>query len=175
MIQENKKEILTNEKIEIDIKEKHKWKTKENVITSILLLIFMFISFSFVELKLEFRFLFSNTISFVLVLLNIFSDYLLFKNIYILVSKKTNYSIFVDRYVGTINKRIGKYVIPCLVFEKYGKFELHNREKYYSWSSFLVMDNKGLKRTSHKDDLFYVVLINNKIVCLYNQELFELQ
>ena len=32
------------------------------------------------------------------------------------------YSVFVDRYVGTSNKRIGKYVIPCMNFEKYGIF-----------------------------------------------------
>ncbi len=170
-----KKEILTSENIIKDIKEKYKWKTKENIFTSILLFIFMIISFLLVEFKLEFRFLLCDTISFVLILLNVLSNYFLFKNMRILMCKDIKYSVFVDRCVGTVNKRISKYVIPCLNFEKYGKFELHNRQTYYSWSELCIMDNKSLKRSSCKDDLFYIILINDRIEYLYNQKLFEIK
>lgn len=175
MKDENKKETLTSKNIAIDIKEKFKWKTKENAFTSILLFVFMIISFLFVEFKLEFRFLLCNAISFILVLLNILSNYLLLKNIQILTSKDIKYAIVVDRYIGTTNKRIGKYVIPCLNFEEHGKFELHNRETYYSWSKLCVMKNENLKRTSCVGDLFYIAVINDKIEYLYNQKLFDLR
>ena len=175
MKEENKKEILTEKNIIMDIKRVYKWKTKEISFMSVLLLVFMIFSFSFVEFKLEFRFLLCNSISFVLVFLNVLSNYFLLKNIHILISKDIKYSIVVDRYIGTTNKRIGKYVIPCLNFKEYGKFELHNRESYYSWSKLCVMNNENLKRTSYEGDLFYIIVIKDKIVYLYNQRLFELR
>ena len=175
MISDDKKETLTSENIIKDIKEKYKRKTKENVFMSILLFVFMIISFSFVEFKLEFRFLLCDAILLILILLNVMSIYFLIKNIGIIMRKEIKYSVFVDRFVGTSNKRIGKYVIPCMNFEKYGNFELHNRQSYYSWSKLCAMNNDNLKRSACKEDLFYLVIINEKIEYLYNQKFFELK
>ena len=174
-MREDKKEILTKEKIEIDIKKKYKWQTKEYAFVSILLLLYSILFFSYVEFKWEFWYIFFIIISLVVVFLNIVSVYFLFINLQVLISNEMNYSICVDRYKGTSNKRIGKYVIPCMDFEKYGRFELHNREQYYSWSKLFMVDNRGLKRSSHIDDLFYVILIRNKIVYIYNRDFFDLK
>jgi len=59
-------------------------------------------------------------------------------------------------------------------FEKHGKYRIF-KNKYYKYSLLTSMNDRDILESSFIGDEFYLVLVKNKIVYVYNTKLFELQ
>ncbi len=88
------------------------------------------------------------------------------------------YTIVTDRYMGHGSKwfPLAKKPFPCLCFSEHGKFivTLDMRYRYYTWSEDHCMSTFQLENRSEIGDEFYLVLVNGKIKYAYNQKIFEL-
>ena len=70
--------------------------------------------------------------------------------------------------------KLSAYSTPhALYFNTYGKYSIPSK-KFYQFSKTKMSDN-GIANTSFVGDEFYLILVKNKIVYVYNTKLFELQ
>lgn len=61
-----------------------------------------------------------------------------------------------------------------LSFNSYGEYRIP-KGKNYRWSDMYCMDDKGVCNCSVIGDEFYLAVIDNKVALAYNKKLFELQ
>lgn len=82
------------------------------------------------------------------------------------------YSIVTDNYIGVVCKMKLDQFSRYMTFKMYGKYTLHERYDFYSWSENYSMGIPGLLQSSSSGDEFYLVIVRNKIRCLYNKKMF---
>lgn len=91
--------------------------------------------------------------------------------------KNTKYTIVSDTFTKFgIKHELGYEIfgMHCLCFSKHGKYLLHPRRIYYSWSNLHCMNNDGIMNRSIPGDKFYLVIKNKRILNVYNQKIFIL-
>ncbi len=168
---ENRREILTKENIEYDIEKSYIYKIKSMTMGLIICLIAS-LAFCFIIKTNDIVPIITVALVVLLtVLIFIFWIALLLKY----VNKNYTYTIERDFSIGTGVHRFVTQRMPCMKFKTYGKFVLQDEMAYYTWSKVNHMNGKTLKSTSLLNDEFYLVLINGKIINVYNAKFFELK
>lgn len=170
-----KKEILTKETIELDIKNVYTKNIRDFSILTIVSWIAFVIEILFFANASKNTNIYDYVILIITAILSIGATlYLVF---YIKDYLNPKYTIQTDHFVKTGKKAIFGSVwgMPCLCFSKYGKFILGFYDKYYQWSENYPMSSYGIKNTSIPGEEFYLIIINNKIINVYNKKLFELK
>ena len=173
MREANKKEILTREIIEKDLKLEYKKRITTNIYIFIGFFIFWCISLTMVEFTFELKNIFCNLISLLLLIGNIVFLCFLIKNI--CEYKQKNYTIVTEQYIGLVKKLVGNDTHFCMNFDKYGKFILNYMAEYYPSSQYYKMNMQRLIETSTPGDMFYLIVCKNKIIQIYNTKYFEIE
>lgn len=190
MKEENKKEILTKERIKIDIKNKCIDDIKAVVRTSLLLFVFLVIP-PIILYKVFTPYDIPTSIA---TLMTIVSVVVLLLTICFLVTPlklfldvNKGFQITTDKLSHSSEMSMSDIMIFSnwwliyslskpyrLNFNSYGKY-LIPKGKNYKWSNLYCMDDKGVYNYSVIGDEFYLAVIDNKIALAYNKKLFELQ
>lgn len=174
------KEVLTREKIKYNCKAEFYtlfFNAIKLIIFCILVILFTFFWFSSL-LSMPKLAWFLSSIFFLIIILIPIAVLIQYKQLRLIYNNKFN--IVRDKLVSCQEKEI--YHHPklrifstpnTLHFKLYGKYLLFP-EKYYKSSKYKMNDD-GIVNTALIDDEFYLILVKNKIVYVYNTKLFELQ
>ncbi|MBR6502175.1 MAG: hypothetical protein IKT42_01920 [Clostridia bacterium] len=184
MRDENQKESITVDMIEKDIKTLCKY----SIIYDLVILgIFMFLLlpiFQFIVI--------SVVITTLIVLLFLFGlfvygcDMLFHLKLFVNMKKK-NYNIETDTVVDKKNTA-GEYYYPfkpkvnALFFDTpnifyFSKYKKHRipKGKSYSFSQSYCMNSDGIYRSTNIGDEFYLIVLNKKILQIYNKKFFDIK
>ena len=172
MLQENRKEILTVEMVEKDIKRELKNEIIWYAFAFIACVIYLDISLGFIEFKIKWNYIVCNIIALIVFIAVIWFLFRLLKSVN--AYRKMKYYFVEDRYEGLSKKFLIYKPYECLKFNKYGDFIINYMAEYYPLSKYYNMNMQKLKETSSVGDSFYLVLINKKIIYVYNMKFFEL-
>ena len=191
MKEENKKEILSKERIKIDIKNKCIDDIKAVVRTSLILLVFLVmppIILYKVFTPYDIPSSISTPITIISIVVLLLTVFFLIKplKLFFDVNKK-DFQITTDKLSHSSEMSMSDIMIFSnwwliyslskpyrLNFNSYGKY-LVPKGKNYRWSNLYCMDDKGVYNYSVVGDEFYLAVIDNQILLAYNKKLFELQ
>ena len=191
MREENKKEILTRERIKIDIKNKCIDDIKVVLRTFLILLSFLVMP-PIILYKIFTPFDIPTSISTMITIYSIIIVFLtlccLYKPFKLLFDlNKKGFQIATDKLSHSAEMTLSDILIFSnwwliyslskpyrLNFNSYGKY-LVPKGKNYKWSNLYCMDDKGVYNYSVVGDEFYLAVIDNKITLAYNKKHFELQ
>jgi hypothetical protein len=171
-----KKEILTKDIIEHDIKKLYIWKLR-NLIPAML---FSYLGALFLWFYCDLNNKNNRTIGMVTIL-TVYIIFLIFITIYLIyllwqyLRKNAKYTIVSDTFIGIGTKHrldYGLFGRHCLCFSNYGKFALDFHKTYYNWSELYATDNDGIIKRSIPGDSFYLIIENEKIINVYNKKTF---
>lgn len=90
------------------------------------------------------------------------------------VHRKEKYTIVIDRLVDArwITRHRNRYFY--FFFAVQGKIQIIHTKTYYPWSVHYSMIGSSVINSSSFGEDFYLVLVNKKIVSVYNKKMFEL-
>lgn len=177
-----KKESITLDSIKNNIKMLCKYNVFYNLLFSVIITGLLSPILFFVREK-------GITFVFIIVLLLalFYFGYNLYAHIKIFIAiNKGNYKIETDKLVQKNHISAERYTPfkPNLnliadtpnvfYFSKYKKYRIPTGENY-SFSQKYCMNSDGIYRLSDIGDEFYLVIINDKIICAYNKKLFEIE
>ena len=166
------KQTLKKEHIEQDIKKEFRY-----IIFMCIIFIPVFMACLYVAiLAIRKRGFFFLTILLLVVTLIILFGFVatLIISINAYVHRKEKYTIVIDRLVDA--RWIGSYKHRAFYFffAVQGKKQIVDTKTYYRWSECYNMIGDEVIRSSRIGEDFYLVLVNKRIVCVYNIKMFEL-
>ena len=166
------KQTLKKEHIEQDIKREMRY----DIISCIIFIpIFILLLYGGILAIQKLGFLIITTLSFVVTLiLFIAIIVILITSVNAYVRRKEKYTIVIDRLVDArwISRHRNRYFY--FFFAVQGKIQIIHTKTYYPWSKDYNMLGHSLINSSNIGEDFYLVLVNKKIVSVYNKKMFEL-
>lgn len=188
MKEENKKEILTREKIKKEVRYQSIREVAMAIVLPFLIL-FLILILKLLDSDLVTSGAISSDkfgLTVIIILLSILFLIFVFvvvKNSNIIFSvQKDKYQIVKDRL---INLQSGSGNIPSTSVTFYRPYRLYfsiKKRKYnipsgknYRWSKDFCMYDYNVFNSSTVGDEFYLIIINNKVIYAYNSKFFELQ
>ena len=178
-MQEERKEIITKESIENDIKKKYKELIFINSIVTLGCIIsFALVITAFINSLSSGHFRIEDIIFCgIFCLTNIVFSTNLILLIRSFAKKPLEYKIVIDKYVKTEWKFVFNRRYPHFCFEKCGSYGLPrvNYNVVYENSNYNKMTIGTLKNSVNAGDEFYLILVRNKIFNLYHTRIFELR
>lgn len=172
MEKEDRKEILSIKTIENAVKKDCIKHIVMSTYAFIATLIFWNLSLNIVELKWEIKNIVCNLISVILFICVFIGLYLLLRSI---KNYRREFTIVEAKYIKLTFKKIGNSLYHCLDFDKQGKFMVDYLSEYYSFSKYYKMDKGQFIRSSSPGDMFYLIILNKKIIFAFNKKFFEIE
>lgn len=181
MREEREEEILTKERI---IKELE-GDEKKSIIGFCLLFILFFV-FAYIMISVD-KYLnqavqLRTYLLFILPFIQIIFIFISIKNLIVLKSKhcKIISDYAVDKYhTNTWSNAFAKYSSVLrrshyIIFASHGKYRLPQKT-FYEWSEKVQMTDVGVYNCAEKGDEFYIVVVKNRILQIYNKKQFKLK